>query len=99
MVFLLFPYVDTKNRRPSNWSGAAFGFKSSLRRGARTYDDDAMPTTVKDAIKAFEAAKECVAAEAEKVRARDFQASPHPRGSSHRTVHTRFPHASFRAVA
>ena len=54
---------------------------------------------MKDAIKAFEAAKECVAAEAEKVRARDFQASPHPRGSSHRTVHTRFPHASFRAVA
>jgi len=43
--------------------------------------------------------QECVAAEAEKVRARDSQASPHPRGSSHRTVHTRFPHASFRAVA
>jgi hypothetical protein len=56
--------------------------------GARTHDDDAMPTTVKDAIKAFEAAKECVAAEAEKVRARDAHASPRPRASSHRTVHT-----------
>ena len=71
----------------------------STLRGARTHDDDAMPTTVKDAIKAFEAAKECVAAEAEKVRARDAHASPRPRASSHRTVHTRFPHASFRAVA
>ena len=90
--------LSTKNRCPSN-SKCRIWLQISTLRGARTHDDDAMPTTVKDAIKAFEAAKECVAAEAEKVRARDSQASPHPRGSSHRTVHTRFPHASFRAVA